>query len=103
MWPGLWDQDDTAEPVQSIMSGWHSTCGIIGGFMWLYDDFVGTGLAAQYANAINTAVASNGFTLSGPSNVFVNQNSTANAAITITDIGGFQGTVKLHVTGFRKA
>ena len=38
------------------MSGWHSTCGIFGGFMWLYDDFVGNGMAAQYANAINTAV-----------------------------------------------
>jgi hypothetical protein len=26
--------------------------------MWLYDDFVGNGLAAQYASAINTALAS---------------------------------------------
>jgi hypothetical protein len=34
------------------MSGWHSQCGITGGFMWLYDDFVGNGLATQYASAI---------------------------------------------------
>lgn len=64
VWPGLWDKNDTPSQVESIMSGWHSTCGITGGFMWLYDDFVGNGRAAQYANAINTAVASNGFTLS---------------------------------------
>ncbi len=57
VWPGLWDLDDTPSQVQSIMSGWNSQCGITGGFMWLYDDFVGNGLAAQYASAINNAVA----------------------------------------------
>jgi len=102
VWPGLWDQNDTPSQVQSTMSDWHSQCGITGGFMWLYDDFVGTGLAAQYAEAINTAVASNGFTLSGPSNLFLNQNSTANALITVTDIGDFQGKVTLHVSGLPK-
>jgi len=102
VWPGLWDKNDTPSQVESIMSGWHSQCGITGGFMWLYDDFVGNGLAAQYANAINTAVASTGFTLSGPGVVFLNQSSTANAAVTITDIGGFQGTVTLHVSGLPK-
>jgi hypothetical protein len=39
------------------MSGWHTQCGITGGFMWLYDDFVGNGLAAQYASGINSAVS----------------------------------------------
>ena len=68
------------------MTGWHSQCGINGGFMWLYDDFVGNGLAAQYASAINNAVGSSGFTLSGPSKCSLNQNSTANAAIIITDL-----------------
>jgi hypothetical protein len=84
------------------MSGWHSECGINGGFMWLYDDFVGTGEAAQYASAINNAVGGTGFTLSGPSNVFLNQNSTANASITITDLAGFDGKVTLHVSGLPK-
>jgi hypothetical protein len=98
VWPGLWDLNDTPSQVQSIMSGWHSQCGITGGFMWLYDDFVGNGLAAQYASAINNAVASSGFTLSGPSNVFLNQNSTANAPITITDFGGFTGNVTLTLS-----
>jgi len=102
VWPGLWDQDDTPSQVQSIMSGWHSECGINGGFMWLYDDFVGTGEAAQYASAINNAVGGTGFTLSGPSNVFLNQNSTANASITITDLAGFDGKVTLHVSGLPK-
>ena len=102
VFPGLWDQVDTPSQVYTIMSGWHQECGILGGFMWLYDDFVGTGLAAQYANAINTAVASSGFTLSGPSNTFVNQSAKAGAVITITDFGGFTGTVTLSVSGLPK-
>jgi hypothetical protein len=93
VFPGLWDLNDTPSQVQSTMTGWHNQCGIVGGFMWLYDDFVGNGLAAQYASAINTAVASSGFTLSGPSSVFLNQSSNANAAITITDLNGFTGKV----------
>ena len=102
VWPGLWDLNDTPSQVQSIMTGWHSQCGITGGFMWLYDDFVGNGLAAQYANAINTAVSSSGFTLSGPKNVFLNQSSMANALITITDFGGFNGNVTLSVSTLPK-
>jgi hypothetical protein len=102
VWPGLWDRDYTPSQVQGIMSGWHSTCGITGGFMWLYDDFVGNGLAAQYASAINNAVGGSGFTLSGPGNVFLNQNSTANAVITITDLNGFKGKVTLSVSSLPK-
>jgi hypothetical protein len=102
VFPGLWDLNDTPAQVQSIMTGWHSQCGIVGGFMWLYDDFVGTGLAAQYASAINNAVSSSGFTLAGPTSVFLNQNSTANASITITDFGGFTGTVTLTASSLPK-
>ena len=102
VFPGLWDADDTPAQVQSIMTGWHSQCGILGGFMWIYDDFVGTGLAAQYAAAINNAVASSGFTMSGPTNVFLNQSSTAAAAISITDFGGFNGHVTLSLSSLPK-
>jgi hypothetical protein len=102
VFPGLWDQDDTPSQVQTIMSGWHSDCGIVGGFMWLYDDFVGNGLAAQYASAINNAVGSSGFTLSGPKSLFLNQNSTANEAITVTDSNGFNGKVKLTLSTLPK-
>jgi hypothetical protein len=56
VFPGLWDQNDTPAQVQSIMTAWHNQCGITGGFMWLYDDFVGNGLVTQYAAAINKAV-----------------------------------------------
>jgi len=101
VWPGLWDQDDTPSQVQSIMTGWNSQCGINGGFMWLYDDFVGNGLAAQYASAINDAVSSS-FTLSGPGNVFLNQSSTANAMIEITDRNGFNGEVTLTLSALPK-
>lgn len=102
VFPGMWDQDDTPSQVQTTMSGWHSQCGIIGGFMWLYDDFVGTGEAAQYASAINTAVGAPGFALTGPASVFINQNSSANAAITITDQNGFSGTVTLSASALPK-
>ena len=102
VFPGLWDQNDTPSQVQSIMTGWHDQCGIIGGFMWLYDDFVGTGLAAQYANAINTAVGGSGFTITGPTSVFLNQSSSASSAVTITDLNGFNGTVNLTVSGLPK-
>ncbi len=102
VFPGLWDQNDTPSQVESIMSGWHSQCDIIGGFMWLYDDFVGTGLAAQYASAINTAVGGPGFTIAGPTSVFLNQSSTADAAITITDLNGFSGKVALSLSTLPK-
>lgn len=102
VFPGLWDLNDTPSQVQSTMSDWHSQCGIVGGFMWLYDDFVGNGLAAQYASAINNAVSSSGFTLSGPTNVFLNQSSTARALITITPLNGFSGTVSLSLSALPK-
>lgn len=98
VFPGLWDANDTPSQVQTTMTGWHEQCGIIGGFMWLYDDFVGTGLAAQYASAINTAVSGSGFTLAGPTSVFLNQSASANASITITDFGGFNGNITLSTS-----
>lgn len=95
VFPGLWDRVDTPKQVQSRISGWHSQCAISGGFMWIYDDFVGNGLAAKYAQAIEVGAGYSGFALSGPSTVFLNQNSTAKATIKITDLGGFEGTVNL--------
>ena len=56
VFPGLWDKDYTPSQVESIMRGWHKECDIIGGFVWIYDDFVGNGLAKKYATAINKAV-----------------------------------------------
>lgn len=98
VFPGLWDADDTPSQVGSIMSGWHSQCGIVGGFMWIYDDFVGTGLAAQYASAINNAVGGQGFTLSGAGNVSVNQSSEASEPVTIRESNGFTGAVTLSLS-----
>jgi hypothetical protein len=102
VWPGLWDLNDTPSQVQSIMTGWNMQCGINGGFMWLYDDFVGNGLAAQYASAINNAVSATSFTISGPSPVFLNQSSTARAALTITPLNGFHGRVDLTLSALPK-
>jgi hypothetical protein len=102
VFPGLWDQDDTPSQVQAAMTAWHEQCGIIGGFMWLYDDFVGTGLAAQYASAINTAVGNGEFSLAGPTSVYLNQSGEAGAPLTITDLNGFSGTVALSLSALPK-
>ena len=102
VWPGLWDLVDTPSQVQSIMTGWNNQCGINGGFIWLYDDFVGNGLAAQYAAAINAAVAQSGFTLSGPGVVYLNQSSNTTAQITITRDPGFEGDITLTLSQLPK-
>ena len=61
VWPGFYDQDDTPSQVSSTLASDQAQCGTGGAFIWIYDDFVGTGLAAQYASAINTTlVADNG-------------------------------------------
>ena len=54
--PFVWDRDDTPKQVYRQMNAWHTQCGIVGGGMWLYDDFVGTGAAAKYAAAVNRGV-----------------------------------------------
>src|SRR3984885_3119083 len=98
VYPGLWDKVDTPAEVQSRIAGWHTQCGISGGFMWLYDDFVGTGPAAKYARAIDDAVGIGGFTLSGPPTVYLNENSSAKAVIKIVDFGVFKGDVSLSLS-----
>ncbi len=98
VYPGLWDRGYTPKGVQSKMAGWHEECGISGGFMWLYDDFVGNGEAAEYAQAIEVGVGYSGFALSAPATVYLNESSTAKAAIKSTDLGGFTGTVTLNLS-----
>jgi hypothetical protein len=98
VFPGLYDKADSYKQVQTIMSGWHSECGISGGFLWLYDDIVGTGLAAKYAQAFNVGIGYSGFALSAPTTVFLNQDATAKAAVKIEDLGGFKGTVNLTLS-----
>jgi hypothetical protein len=98
VFPGLWDHGDTPKEVQSRMAGWHQQCDILGGFMWLYDDFVGNGEAVKYAQAIEVGVGGSGFALSAPATVFLNQNSSAKATVKITDLGGFKGSISLTVS-----
>jgi hypothetical protein len=95
VYPGLWDHVDSTKQVQAIMTKWHETCSISGGFMWIYDDFVGSGLAAKYAQAMEVGVGYSGFALSGSPTVYLNENATAKTTIKITDLGGFNGTVSL--------
>jgi len=98
VFPGLWDHVNTPRQVETRMSGWNSQCGISGGFMWIYDDFVGNGLAAKYARAIDDAVGIGGFTLSGAQTVFLNENSRAKDVIKIADFGVFKGQVSLGLS-----
>ena len=78
---GLWDQNDTPAQVQSILTGWHNQCGVTGGFLWLYDDFDGTALVAQYAAAINNAVGGTTSTLYDQSFGIVGDGTTFSGGI----------------------
>ncbi|MGA2003229.1 MAG: hypothetical protein ABSG70_07600 [Terriglobales bacterium] len=98
VFPGLWDHGNSPHTVQTKMTAWHNECGISGGFMWLYDDFVGNGLAAKFANAIDDSFGIGGFTLAGPSSVTLKDGKTAKAAISVEDFGVFKGTVTLTVS-----
>src|SRR5882757_3009581 len=96
--PGLWDQDDTSSQVQSTMSGWHTQCGIVGGFLWLYDDIVGKNEATQYASAINTAVASG--SSGGGSGTAVSLTSSFNRNGIYSDATTFGATGGLDGQGY---
>lgn len=98
VFPGLWDNGNTPGRVKTRMAAWHKECGIIGGFMWLYDDFEGTGEAAKFAKSIDDAVGIGGFILSGPSSVSVEQGKSAKATIAVADFGTFDGTVSLALS-----
>jgi hypothetical protein len=63
------------------MTSWHNQCGITGGFMWLYDDFVGNGLVAQYAAAINNAVTGTNDGVYNQSNGIVGDGTTFSGGI----------------------
>ena len=56
VYAGVWDADLTPTEVQSQMASWRKTCGLNGGWMWLYDDFYGTAKTAQYGAAIFNAL-----------------------------------------------
>ncbi|NTX04447.1 discoidin domain-containing protein [Myxococcus sp. CA051A] len=97
--PGLWSRHgtgctsgDSPASVQSRMSGWKTSAGIRGGFMWLYDDIQrcsAQGTSAQYAAAINTAVSGNtppvanfGVTVSSLTATFSDSSTDADGTIT---------------------
>jgi len=65
--PGVWSKHgsgctagDGPSSVQNKMQNWKNSAGIVGGFIWLYDDIQACwsqGTTAQYAAAINNAIA----------------------------------------------
>ncbi len=59
MYPGLWGGNGRQSPadVENRMNAWQDECGIAGGFMWIYDDFDNSPAVADYAGAINRALA----------------------------------------------
>ena len=54
VYPGMWTNGNSPATVQNQMTSWKNQCGIKGGWMWLYDSFVGT--SAQWASAINNGI-----------------------------------------------
>ena len=67
--PGVWSKHgsgctagDSPATVQSKMTNWKNSAGIVGGFIWLYDDIQACwsqGTTAQYAGAINAVFVGN--------------------------------------------
>jgi len=58
-----------------------------------------TGTSGGLSHTAYVTLALPGFTISAPSNVFLNQVLTTSAAISITDINGFTGKVSFSVSG----
>jgi hypothetical protein len=61
VFPGISDQTSappylTPAETKTKMQGWHSQCGITGGWVWIFDQIAGTKQVRQYAKAINKGV-----------------------------------------------
>lgn len=61
-----------------------------------------TGTSNALSHTVYVTLATPGFELSSPNTVFLNQSSTASAALAITDINGFTGSVKLSPSALPK-
>jgi subtilase family serine protease len=61
-----------------------------------------TGASGGLSHTAYVTVALPGFTITTPSNVFLNQGSTASATVAINDVNGFNGSVKLSTSGLPK-
>jgi Pro-kumamolisin, activation domain len=60
------------------------------------------GTSGNLTHTTYVTVALPGFTIMTPSNIFVSQGSTASGTITINDVNGFTGSVKLSASGLPK-
>jgi hypothetical protein len=61
VFPGISDQPSAPpdlSPIQTkaAMKGWHTQCGILGGWVWIFDQIAGTNQVRKYASAINAGV-----------------------------------------------
>jgi hypothetical protein len=61
VFPGVSDQTSappylTPKAAKAVMKGWHSQCGITGGWLWIFDQIQGTRQVRQYARAITKGV-----------------------------------------------
>ncbi|HXW89898.1 MAG TPA: S53 family peptidase [Terriglobales bacterium] len=61
-----------------------------------------TGTSNALTHTVYVTLATPGFELSSPNNVFLNESSTASAAIAITDINGFTGSVQPSLSALPK-
>ncbi len=57
VYPGVSDQGsappyDTPAQAEAAMKGWHTQCGITGGWLWIFDQIAGTSQVKKYAHAI---------------------------------------------------
>lgn len=86
--PGVWNNIDSVSSVQTKMANWRSQCGVSGGWMWLYDGFIGN--AAAYASAINNGI---GGATSIPNGVYEISAATTGNALDCYGYGTGNGTI----------
>ena len=61
VFPGISDQSSappylTPAKTKTAMQGWHTKCGITGGWVWIFDQIAGTSQVRKYASAITLGV-----------------------------------------------
>jgi hypothetical protein len=62
VFPGISDQSSappylTPAQTKKQVQSWHTQCGIVGGWVWIFDQIAGTSQVRKYAAAINSGVS----------------------------------------------
>ena len=102
VWPGLWDQDDTPSRSRRSCPAGITNAALTADSCGSTTISSAPGLPRNMPAPSTTRSPAADLRSQDQPSVFLNQSSTANAVISITDFGGFTGTVTLTVSGLPK-